>query len=339
VAAAGAAGAASARVTGSGAGLACVAGTPTPTAEMDLDDDLERGLARFAAMACFARSGAVITDLDGTAVHEHAGRIAIPTGVEHGLKRVRALGRPVVLNSLRFPLSILRSFGHEWYAVSDAPLPTVSLNGSLLGWLTRSDSGELAFDELEAFPLDPGEIEGAVARVDALLHAGLQELIVFWYPRDWTLGERIWCFGADRVAPVAAKYPSASRVEAGDVAAMRRAWAGHDLCMAMLLADVPQDRLMAYQHAERERFVVHAGVDKLSGARRLAERLQVDLADSVGAGDTEMDTFLNGVGLAVAVGPAPPPYAGLHGTLRVRDPAQLGLLFGRLAELHGARPA
>jgi hypothetical protein len=84
---------------------------------------------------------------------------------------------------------------------------------------------------------------------------------------------------------------------------------------------------------------VHAGVDKLSGARRLAERLQVDLADSVGAGDTEMDTFLNGVGLAVAVGPAPPPYAGLRGTLRVRDPAQLGLLFGRLAELHGARAA
>ncbi len=303
---------------------------------MDLDDDLERGLARFAAAAGFARTGAVITDLDGTAVHEHAGRIAIPTGVAGGLRRVRGLGRPVILNSLRFPMSILRSFGHEWYAVSDAPLPTVSLNGSLIGWLTRADTGELGFDELEAFPLEPDEVEGALARIEALLHAGLEELIVFWYPRDWTLGERIWTFREDRAAPVAAKYPSASGVGHGDLAALRRAWAGHDLCMAMLLVDLPQERRMAYQHAERERFVVHAGVDKLSGARRLAHRLQVALEDSVGAGDTAMDTFLAGVGLAVAVGPAPPPYEGLHGTLRVRDPVQLGGLFARLAELHGA---
>ena len=146
----------------------------------------------------------MITDLDGTAVHEHAGRIVIPTGVEHGLRRVRELGRPVVLNSLRFPLSILRSFGPEWYAVSDAPLPTVSLNGALLGWIVRSASGELAFEELEAAPLDAVEVDGALARVDALLHAGLEELLVFWYPRDWTLGERIWTCRPERVAAVAA---------------------------------------------------------------------------------------------------------------------------------------
>lgn len=309
------------------------------TTRDDPDPDLERALAAFAARADFARTGAVITDLDGTAVHEHAGRIVIPTGVEHGLRRVRELGRPVVLNSLRFPLSILRSFGPEWYAVSDAPLPTVSLNGALLGWIVRSASGELAFEELEAAPLDAVEVDGALARVDALLHAGLEELLVFWYPRDWTLGERIWTFRPERVAAVAAKYPSASAVEAGDAAALRRAWSEHALCMALLLVDVPQDRLMAYQHAERERFVVHAGVDKLSGARRIAARLQVELADSVGAGDTAMDTFLRGVGLAVAVGPSPPPYRGVHGTLRVPDPVRLGALFARLAELHGAPPA
>ncbi len=307
---------------------------PTPTAEMDLDPDIERGLECFARQADFARTGAVVTDLDGTAVHEHAGRVVIPTGVELGLRRVREIGRPVILNSLRFPLSIVRSFGREWYAVSDAPLPTVSLNGSLLGWLTRSASGAIVFDELEAFPLDPQELERTLARVEALLHAGLGELLVFWYPRDWTLGERIWTFRPDRVAPVAAKYRSASVVESGGPDALRRAMAGRDPCMALLLLDVPQDRLMAYQHAERERFVVHAGIDKLSGARRLAARLHVSLEDSVGAGDTAMDTFLSGVGLAVAVGPTPPPYEGRHATLRVSDPVRLGLLLGRLADLH-----
>lgn len=28
-------------------------------------------------------------------------------------RRIREPGRPVILNSLRFPLSIMRSFGHE----------------------------------------------------------------------------------------------------------------------------------------------------------------------------------------------------------------------------------
>lgn len=300
----------------------------------DMDDDVGRALAEFSAHAPFARTGAVMTDLDGTAVHEHAGRIVIPDDVERGLRRVRAIGRPVILNSLRFPLSIMRSFGQEWYEVSNAPLPTVSLNGSLTGWIVRSDSGALAFDEIDAVPLDADEVYATLARVEALVASGLHELLVFWYPRDWTLGERIWTFRVERVEGIAAKYPSASAVEAGPPDALRRAWAGHDVCMALLLLDVPQDRLMAYQHAERERFVVHRGLDKLAGARRIAERLQVELAHSVGAGDTAMDTFLEGVGLAVLVGGSPPPYRGVHATVRVPDPARLGPLLHRLAALH-----
>ncbi|HYF61024.1 MAG TPA: hypothetical protein VEA81_18905 [Burkholderiaceae bacterium] len=306
---------------------------------MSLDPDTERRLLDFVRTASFGERGAVMTDLDGTAVHEHGGRTVIPPTVEDGLRRIRELGRPVMINSLRFPLSVMRSFGHEWCAISAAPLPTVSLNGSLLGWLTRSDSGELAFDELACFPLEPGEVEAVLERIEGLLSAGMSELLVFWYPRDWTLGERIWTFRPERVAPVAARYPSASLVECGDAGALRRAWAGHDLCMALLLLDVPQDRLMAYQHAERERFVVHAGIDKLEGARRLADRLQVSLEDSVGAGDTVMDTFLEGVGLAVTVGAAAPDLRGRRGTIRVDDSPALGRLLHRLAELHAAGAA
>jgi hydroxymethylpyrimidine pyrophosphatase-like HAD family hydrolase len=302
---------------------------------MDPEQDIERAVTRFAAQARFGTAGAVITDLDGTAVHEWQGRTVIASSVEEGLRRVRAVGRPVIVNSLRFPLSVITSFGQEWYEVSDAPLPTVSLNGSLLGWITRSASGELGFEELAAFPLDIAETQATLERIQDLLAAGLTELLVFWYPRDWTLGERIWTFRAERVEAVARKYPSASAVDTGDLDGLSRAWAGHDVCMALLLLDVPQDRLMAYQHAERERFVVHAGVDKLSGARRFADRLQVSLDDSVGAGDTVMDTFLEGVGLAVIVGPTPPTFTGTRGTVRVRDPLQLGDLFDRLARLHG----
>jgi hypothetical protein len=50
----------------------------------------------------------------------------------------RAGGRPVILSPPRSPLSNLRSFGAEWYAVSQAPLPTVALSGSLLGWIDRA---------------------------------------------------------------------------------------------------------------------------------------------------------------------------------------------------------
>jgi len=70
-------------------------------------------LKHFFQQSRFAASGGVITDLDGTAVHEEQGRIYIPQPVEFGLKVLYDTGRPVVLNSLRFPLSVMRTFGKE----------------------------------------------------------------------------------------------------------------------------------------------------------------------------------------------------------------------------------
>jgi hypothetical protein len=91
---------------------------------------------------------------------------------------------------------------------------------------------------------------------------------------------------------------------------------------------------MAYQHTQRENFITHAGVDKLFGARRIAEFVKFDLSSSIGAGDTELDRFLAGVGLALLVGTLPLDFQGLSGTLRLKDSFELGgLLFDVAAML------
>ena len=117
---------------------------------MALETDVDNQLRGFLRQSDFASRGGVVTDLDGTAVHEDRGRIYIPEPVEFGLKRLHDLGRPFTLNSLRFPLSVLRTFGREWYSVSNAPIPTVSLNGSLIGYVIKTDEDELAFEETTA---------------------------------------------------------------------------------------------------------------------------------------------------------------------------------------------
>src|ERR1700754_1585788 len=99
---------------------------------MSLEPAVTEVLKTFVTESGFARHGGIVTDLDGTALHEDAGRIYIPQPVEFGLKALHDLGRPFVLNTLRFPLSVLRTFGREWYAISNSPIPTVTLNGSLL---------------------------------------------------------------------------------------------------------------------------------------------------------------------------------------------------------------
>jgi len=98
--------------------------------------------------------------------------------------------------------------------------------------------------------------------------------------------------------------------------------------MLFLLLNLPSEQLMAYQHTKRENFITHAGVDKLFGAQRMAEYVKFDLGSSIGAGDTELDRFLAGVGLAVLVGGLPLDFHGVHGTLRLKDSFELGgLLF------------
>ena len=118
---------------------------------MVLNAEIDAKLQHFIEQSSFVTSGVVITDLDGTAVHEFQGKIAIPKEVELGLMRHYERGRPLILNSLRFPLSVIRTFGQDWYRLSNAPIPTVTLNGSLMGFVKKNEDGELVFEEALAF--------------------------------------------------------------------------------------------------------------------------------------------------------------------------------------------
>lgn len=275
----------------------------------------------------------MISDLDGTALHESEGRLMIAPEIVAGLKALQAKGRPIVLNTLRFPLNVLKTFGREWYELSSRPVPLVSLNGAIVGQLNLDANGEPCFEELCASPLPAATITATLDQIEAMVNAGVDELLLFHYPRDWRQGEIIWTPVADRVAHVNAKYASASVVTAEPLAKLRARLACQDVCMLFLLIETSADRLMAYQHARPASFVTADGIDKLAGARLAAETLGFSLADSVGAGDTPMDSFLDGVGLSVHVGPIELAFTGKLGTLKLASAAELGQLLSRLATL------
>lgn len=305
-------------------------------------DRAETGIAvdeqirQFLQQSSFAAHGGVVTDLDGTAVHEAQGHITIPKPVEFGLKRMQDLGRPLILNSLRFPLSVLRTFGREWYNLTNAPIPTVSLNGSQIGFVTHTPEDEMAFKEIAAFPLTIAEIDEVLQGVQGLLDGGIKEILVFYYPRDWRIGEVIWTPVPEKIIHVKEKYKSASSVTAVEFSKLREEMTREEICMVFLLIEADADRLMAYQHTKRSNFFTHKGVDKLFGAQKIAEHLSIDLSHSIGAGDTEMDTFLRGVGLAIHVGNRSLEYHGLIQTVKVPSSFALGDLLFRLAELQQA---
>ena len=300
---------------------------------MAINEEAEAKLQQFMQRSAFATSGVVITDLDGTAVHEFEGRITIPKEVELGLMHHYERGRPLILNSLRFPLSVIRTFGQDWYKLSNAPIPTVTLNGSLAGFVKQTDEGELAFEEAAAFPLTKDEIIEALKGVERLLADGIKNVLVFYYPRDWRIGEVIWTPVPENIVPVKEKYRSASAVTAVEFQKLQDQMLAEDICMIFLLIDAPEDQLMAYQHTKRSNFITHEGVDKLFGARAMANLLQCDLKDSIGAGDTELDTFLAGVGLAVIVGSNQLSFHGLTETIKLNTSLELGTLLFRAAEL------
>lgn len=300
---------------------------------MALNAEVEAKLQQFIQQTSFADSGVVVTDLDGTAVHEYQGKIVIPKEVELGLMRHYERGRPLILNSLRFPLSVIRTFGQEWYKLSNAPIPTVTLNGSLVGFVKKNEESELMFEEAAAFPLTKEEILEALEGVEGLLNGGIKNVLVFYYPRDWRIGEVIWTPVPENVLPVKEKFRSASAVTAVEFPKLQEQMLAEEICMIFLLIDAPEDQLMAYQHTKQSNFITHKGVDKLFGARAMSELLNCDLRDSMGAGDAELDTFLSGVGLALIVGPQQLSFRGLIDTIKLNDSAELGALLFRASEL------
>lgn len=303
---------------------------------MALDEEVALVLQDFALHSRFTTNGGVIMDLDGTAVHEEGGRVYIPETVEFGLKALYDRGRSVVLNSLRFPLSVMRTFGKEWLAIAGAPIPIISMNGSQIGYVDRDENDELCFNEIDAFPLDASEIDAVIAGVETLLNDNIRDVLLFYYPRDWRMGEIIWTPIAEKVVHVKDKYSSASSVTAVELDKLREQLHAEEICMIFLLIERPADDLMAYQHSKPSSFFTTKGVDKLTGTRAAAEHLGFDLKDSVGAGDSPMDGFLDGVGLAVHVGGMNLDFRGLISTVKVKNSFELGDVLFRLAGLQEA---
>lgn len=197
--------------------------------EVLLPVEVSKRLRAFRRASQFAERGGVVTDLDGTAVHELDGRVYVAERVAEGLKALVDLGRPVVVNTLRFPLNVIRTFGREWGAITNQPVPLVSLNGAVLGLLTPVGEAETTFDELAAFPLSPAELEQAVFHVEELMVQGLHQILLFIYPRDWRQGEIIWTPHVERTVDLQAKYLSASRVVAGPVAVLGELLKGYGM--------------------------------------------------------------------------------------------------------------
>ncbi|CAN5596167.1 hypothetical protein BH18ACI1_BH18ACI1_20580 [soil metagenome] len=300
---------------------------------MALSTQHNRLLKQFIRQSRFTEKGGIITDLDGTAIHEEHGRIYIPEPVEFALKRLYQTGRPVILNSLRFPLSVMRTFGKEWLAIANAPIPVVSMNGSQLGFVNRDENNELSFEEITAFPLEAEQIDEVLAGVQKLLDDDIREVLLFYYPRDWRMGEIIWTPIAEKVIHVKEKYASASSVTAIELTKLREQLHAEEICMIFLLIERPADDLMAYQHSRPSSFFTRRGVDKLFGTQAIAEYLGIDLEHSVAAGDTPMDNFLSGAGLAVQVGGRDLDFRGIHSTVKLANSFELGDFLFRLAEL------
>jgi len=166
-----------------------------------------------------------------------------------------------------------------------------------------------------------------------LTKSGIDDLLLFFYSRDWREGETLWTPCSEKIPELKKKYVSASKVFSCLAEELAEELLKREICMTSLFIDRPEDTLMAYQHSKRNSFFTAGGVDKASGLRTLAARFNLDPGDSLGAGDTQMDTFLAEVGFAVIVGGAKLPFRGRRETIRVADPLMLGELIVTYAEM------
>src|SRR5688572_10638519 len=124
---------------------------------MNKESAWKEPLRKFAEESDTAKTFLAL-DLDGTALLEDHGKVFISSSVEKGVRAIHDFEIPVVLNTLRFPLSVINTVGEAWYQIADVPILTVLLNGSVLGYIKCGEDGELHYEELAAFPLTPVEI-------------------------------------------------------------------------------------------------------------------------------------------------------------------------------------
>ncbi len=300
-------------------------------------ENLEK-LKDFIRTSSFLKNGAFMTDLDGTALVETRGRVLIPDQMKEGVRALHEIGRPVIINTLRFPLSVMRTVGLDWYDIANAPIPTVLLNGAILGHITRAKIGILEYEELAAFPLAEAEIDKAIDTIEPMVQGGLDDLAVFYYPRDWIRGERIWAPTKARLPALRAKYISSSEIFTCPLDDLRDIVKRSEACAMFIVIRESDDKLMAYQHTSKKGFYTSAGVDKLSGAETIAKKLNISLTDSIGAGDAEFDNFLSLIGFSLCVGNSNLPFNGKYGSMRLQSSIELGEILIESMRAHSQSP-
>ena len=291
----------------------------------------EEPLGRFAKSIDLRRTF-IALDLDGTALLEDQGKVFISSSVEKGVKAIHDLNIPVAINTLRFPLSVINTVGKEWYQIAEAPILTVLLNGSVLGYI-KSEGDGMRYEEVAAYPTNREDLQRLLDGIGQLLKAKIEDVILFYYSRNWEEGETLWTPNAERTLALQKKFVSASRVHSGNVEQLAEELFGREICMCSLFIDRPQDTLMAYQHSKRNSFFTAKGVNKAFGLREVASKIGRFPDEALGAGDTEMDSFLSEVGCAVIVGNAKLSYRGRKETIRVASPLDLGNLVLSFANL------
>jgi hydroxymethylpyrimidine pyrophosphatase-like HAD family hydrolase len=293
-------------------------------------------LRGFLKNADFMR-GSVVIDLDGTVLQEIDGKVFISGSVEQGVRKITGLGRPVIMNTLRFPLSITRNIADEWMTMAAPQIPVVLLNGSIIGMISK-EHGQNCFTEISSYPLEKEQITTLLGEIKELVENDIKRIDVFYYPRDWKKGEIIWSADSYRLEYIRKKYQSASDVISVPIDKLERRLLSEDICMISVLIDHPRDVLMAYQHQNPNDHFTRSGVNKSFGLRELARKMDIPLMDSLGAGDTSMDNFLNDTGLSVIVGDENDlPFRGRKQTLWMRNPAELGELLSAVADIVSMR--
>jgi hypothetical protein len=137
----------------------------------------------------------------------------------------------------------------EWTGIriSHTPIPVVLLNGSQLGFIAKMDD-EFIFEQLVSFPLMKEEINEVLNKVKKFTKEDISNIILFYYPENWEKGEVIWTPDPSRIPHLQQKYPSASTVFSVQLTDLEKELLASPVCMILLLADIPGDRLMAYQH-------------------------------------------------------------------------------------------
>jgi hypothetical protein len=266
---------------------------------MSLTKEQKRQISDFSDHPDFSRKGGLITDLDGTVIQQKDGRYFMPEPVQYGLTEIYQAGCQVIINTMRFPLSVIKTFAEDWYTISQGSVPLVSLNGSQTGYIHKDEKSGFTFEEIESFPLREKELARFIADLDGILSTDGSPL-VFYYPRNWQKGEIIWTPDAGRVNEIKDRYRSASQVYGGDVRKLQDHLGAEDINMIFLLPGT--DPSNAPQFTGFKDFYSGQHVNKLTGAKKMIHHLGRKIDHFIGAGDTPMDVFLKEVGLVLKVG-------------------------------------